>query len=307
MFNDFSKEYSSLATKKNSRISVGLDPDLTRIPKFISKKYESTNISSSANTVFDFNKFVIDLIAEYVPVVKPQLAYYEKLGWRGYEAYEKTVEYAKSKGLLVIADAKRGDIGSTSSAYADAFLHNHYGGVSAITVNPYLGKDSIIPFFNKSLETGKGLFILVKTSNPGSKDIQNFKDSSGKRVLDVVNEWISEATLNESGYSNIGAVVGATHPAEMAEIRLILKNSLFLVPGIGAQGGDITEIHHAFDSTGNGAIVNSSRGILYPESVTVSSSREVYAHAILSEVRKLNNQINDSLIHSGKLPKQSSV
>jgi len=295
---NFSQLYEQLSIEKKSKVSVGLDPNLERIPKFISEK---SKIALPSDIVLNFNKFIIDLVADFVPVVKPQLAYYEKLGWRGYQSYEKTVEYAKSKGLLVIADAKRGDIDSTATAYAEAFLSNRYGGVSAVTVNPYLGKDSVIPFFKQSRQTGKGIFLLVKTSNPGSEDIQDIVSLRGPRVRDAVRDWIVEETedLNEQ-YSNIGAVVGATHPEEMSQLRMSLKKSLFLVPGIGAQGGDIKEIYRVFDKNGHGAVINSSRSILYPESVTIDSTKEEYAEAVIYETIKLNNQINEILINNGQ-------
>lgn len=298
---NFAKLYEQLSIEKQSKVSVGLDPNLERIPKFISEQYEASDIDFSANIVLAFNKFIIDLVSDYVPVVKPQLAYYEKLGWRGYRAYEETVEYAKSKGLLVIADAKRGDIDSTAKAYAEGFLNERYGSVSAVTVNPYLGKDSVIPFFEQSHKTGTGLFVLLKTSNAGSQDIQDIPSSAGGLVRDIVRNWLFEeyATVPE-GYSNIGAVVGATHPNEMTELRTSLPKSLFLVPGIGAQGGDIREIHRAFDANGQGAVINSSRGILYPNSVTINSTKEAYIEAALNETIKLNAQINESLIANGK-------
>lgn len=295
---NFSQLYEQMSIEKNSKVSVGLDPNLERIPKFISEK---SKIDLPSDIVLNFNKFIIDLVADFVPVVKPQLAYYEKLGWRGYQSYEKTVEYAKSKGLLVIADAKRGDIDSTATAYAEAFLSDRYGGVSAVTVNPYLGKDSIISFIEQSRQTGKGLFILVKTSNSGSQDIQDIVTSRGNRVRDVVRDWIIGETENSNEkYSNIGAVVGATHPTEMSQLRMSLKKSLFLVPGIGAQGGDIKEIHRVFDENGHGAVINSSRSILYPDSVTVDSTKEEYAEAVLCETIKLNKQINKILLNNGQ-------
>ncbi|MEX0381568.1 orotidine-5'-phosphate decarboxylase [Leuconostoc sp. MS02] len=298
---NFAQLYEQLSIEKSSKVSVGLDPNLERIPRFISEQYETAGIDLSADIVLNFNKFIIDLVADLVPVVKPQLAYYEKLGWRGYRVYEETVEYAKSKGLLVIADAKRGDIDSTATAYAEAFLSDRYGSVSAVTVNPYLGKDSVIPFFKQSRQTGKGIFLLVKTSNPGSQDIQDVVSLRGTLVRDVVRDWIVEETENVNGqYSNIGAVVGATHPEEMSQLRISLKKSLFLVPGIGAQGGDIKEIHRVFDKKGHGAVINSSRGILYPESVTINSTKEEYAEAVIYETIKLNTQINEVLINNGK-------
>lgn len=202
---------------------------------------------------------------------------------------------------MVIAGAKRGDIDSTATAYAEAFLSDRYGGVSAVTVNPYLGKDSVIPFFKQSRQTGKGIFLLVKTSNPGSEDIQDIVSLRGPRVRDAVRDWIVEETEDSNEqYSNIGAVVGATHPEEMSQLRMSLKKSLFLVPRIGAQGGDIKEIYRVFDKNGHGAMINSSRSILYPDSVTIDSTKEEYAEAVIYETIKLNNQINEILINNGQ-------
>ena len=212
--------------------------------------------------ILDFNKGIIDAIYDIVPAVKPQIAFYELFGSEGILAYNKTIEYAKMRGMIVIADIKRGDIASTAEAYAKA----HLGGIGAdfATINPYLGKDSLEPFVKLCKENDKGIFVLVKTSNPGSADIQNL-ESNGRFVYEIVGDYVAEMgreLIGKHGFSSIGAVVGATHPAELINLRKQLPSTFFLIPGYGAQGGRAEDIAQAFKPKGIGAIVNSSRGII---------------------------------------------
>ncbi|MEN8907119.1 MAG: orotidine-5'-phosphate decarboxylase, partial [Clostridiales bacterium] len=219
-------------------------------------------------------KMIIDYIYDIVPVVKPQLAYYEMYGIDGMKAFQETVDYAKSKGLLVIADGKRNDIGSTSKAYSDAFLgrvslENNKKipiyDVDCLTVNPYLGIDGIRPFIDDCIEYNKGIFVLLKTSNKSSGQLQDIETKSGKKnyelIAELIDSWGQE-TIGQNNYSSIGAVVGATYPNEAKALRKILKNAYILVPGYGFQGGSAKDVVESFNNDGLGAIVNASRSIM---------------------------------------------
>ncbi len=255
---------------------VGLDPDLRKMPQCYKRIGKSGNpLKDAADVILRYNKDIIDTVCDIVPAVKPQVAFYEKYGSHGFRAFEETVEYAKSKGLTVIVDCKRNDIGNTAKAYADAHLGlvetidgERVPAVNAdfLTVSPFLGSESISPFTDVCTEMGKGIFVLVKTSNSSSGEIQDVKTENGKTVSTVLAEYVarlSEGCIGESGYSSIGAVVGATYPEEAAELRRIMPISYFLVPGYGAQGGGAEDILPCFNEDGLGAVVNSSRGILY--------------------------------------------
>jgi orotidine-5'-phosphate decarboxylase len=248
--------------KKKSALVVGLDPNLEYFPKFLRRG----TVSEIEESLFVFNKIVIEAVHDLVAAIKPQFAFYEVFGSHGIRALERTIEFAKSKNLIVICDAKRGDIGSTSKAYADALLGGGPLGGDLVTVNPYLGEDGYRPFIEKAQNNQKGLFLLVKTSNASSADFQNQLLSSGEELYIHFARKIAELsrnTLGEHGYSFIGAVLGATYVNEAIRVREILKNTIFLVPGYGAQGGKVEDLGHYFDENGFGAVVNSSRGITY--------------------------------------------
>lgn len=254
---------------------VGLDPRYSFIPSFIKKRcveeYGKTP-KAVAQSFWEFNKALIDAVYDLVPAVKPQIAMYEMLGTDGIECFIKTCDYASEKGLVVIGDIKRGDIASTAEAYSDG----HIGmidveGVKSqifkedfITINPYLGWDSVEPYMANCKNYGKGLFVLVKTSNPNSGQLQDL-DVGGKplyqKVGELVDEW-GRSLMGESGYSSVGAVVGATHPEQAKALRKIMPNTFFLVPGYGAQGGKAEDLAICFNKDGLGAIINSSRGII---------------------------------------------
>lgn len=259
----------------NNPTVVGLDPRIEYIPKhLLDENYEKygKNLKGVSNAFLDFNKQIIDNIYDIVPSVKPQIAMYEKYGIDGLIAFSETVKYAKEKNMIVISDIKRGDIGSTAKDYADSHL-----GFSEIegekfetfnsdfvTLNPYLGGDSISPFIDVMKQENKGAFVLVKTSNKGSKDLQDLIIDNEKlyiRVGQLVTEWGKEL-IGEYGYSSLGAVVGATHKDELVEIRNKCPKLFFLIPGYGAQGGKAEDIRASFDNNGLGGIVNSSRGII---------------------------------------------
>ena len=263
--------------KKGTPICVGLDPRVAQIPKFIKTKAikeKAHSFAAVADAIVEFNKGIIDAVHDLVPVVKPQFAFYVQYGFSGVWAFEETCKYAQEKGLLVIADAKSNDIGSTAEAYANAFLGESdvFGekvapmDFDALTVNPYLGYDGIKPFVDVCKKRKKGIFVLVKTSNPSSGDLQDrvvdAKLRNYEMVAHLLESWGSDE-LGENGYSSIGAVVGATYPDEAKVLRKIMPHNYFLVPGYGAQGGKAADMKVCFNEDGLGAIVNSSRDIIF--------------------------------------------
>ncbi len=260
--------------KQNPSV-VGLDPRLEMVPQFMREEYfyeYGKTPKAVSEMFFAFNKEIIDNVCDIVPAVKPQIAMYEKYGHEGVRCYIETNEYARSKGLIVIGDIKRGDITSTAEAYAEGHIgevkiedqcYNIYS-QDAITLSPYLGSDSIEPYIKYCREHDKGLFILVKTSNPNSGEIQDLETEEGKlyeRVGKLVDKW-GKTLIGKHGYSQIGAVVGATHPKQAEDLRKIMPDTYFLVPGYGAQGAKAEDLKGCFNKDGLGAIINSSRGII---------------------------------------------
>jgi len=255
-------------------IVVGLDPMLSYIPQHIQEKAfaeQGETLEGAAEAIWQFNKEIVDKTFDLIPAVKPQIAMYEQFGIPGLTAFKKTVEYCKQKDLIVIGDIKRGDIGSTSAAYATAHLGKVKVGQKEylpfdedfVTVNPYLGSDGVQPFIDVCKEENKGLFILVKTSNPSSGEFQD-QLVDGRPLFELVGEKVASwgAQCMGDQYSAIGAVVGATYPEMGKALRQIMPKSYILVPGYGAQGGQGKDLVHFFDRDGLGAIVNSSRGII---------------------------------------------
>ena len=255
---------------------VGLDPKPEYVPPHIRKAcYEQygETLEGAAEALYRFNCGLMDALCDLVPAVKPQSAYYERLGWRGMEALERTIRYAKAKGFFVIADIKRGDIGSTAEAYADGWLGTTRVGeqdlsvfdADCVTLNGYMGGDSVNPFLKVCKQTDKCTFSLVKTSNPGSGELQNVTAGAGDTVYglmaDLIEKW-GAGTEGKYGYTMAGAVAGATHPDELKQIRARMPHTFLLVPGYGAQGGTAEDVQYAFQAKGRGAIVNSSRGII---------------------------------------------
>ena len=260
--------------KTNAPIVVGLDPMLSYIPKWVLNNCYGEfgqNVKGACEAVWRYNKAIIDATYDLIPAVKPQIAMYEQFGIEGLIAYKKTVDYAHEKGLVVIGDVKRGDIGSTSAAYATAHLGAvEIGGVKYAgfdedfaTVNPYLGSDGIQPFVDVCKEYDKGIFVLVKTSNPSSGEFQD-QLVNGKPLYEMVGAKVEEwgASTMEGDYTNVGAVVGATYPEMGKVLREIMPHTYILVPGYGAQGGTGKDLVPFFNKDGLGAIVNSSRGII---------------------------------------------
>lgn len=254
---------------------VGLDPRLNYIPEYITERYYTKygfTTKAAAKAMLKYNKKIIDAIYDIVPAVKPQIAMYERYGIEGLKCYVKTIEYAKEKGLIIIGDIKRSDIASTAEAYSDGHIgkvtigENEYEGFKQdfITLNPYLGSDSITPFLKDCKEYEKGLFILAKTSNPNSGEIQDLLVDGAplyEKVGSLISKW-GEELIGQYGFSSVGAVVGATHPDQAKRLREIMPHTFFLVPGYGAQGGTAEDLAVCFNKDGLGAIVNSSRGII---------------------------------------------
>lgn len=243
----------------NAPVCVGIDPRLEDIPQEI--KIGKT----TAEAFLAYGKQIIDAVKELVPAIKPQIAMYEMLGWVGIKAYEETISYAKKSGLIVILDVKRGDIGSTAENYAVGYLgENQAYHADFITLNPYLGTDSLAPFVESCEKNDKGVFILVKTSNPGSADIQDIIATDNQPIYQHVAHMVSqlgENSIGKYGFSPVGAVVGATHGQLSEKIREMMPHTFFLVPGYGAQGGSVANIKPLFKNK-KGLIVNSSRGII---------------------------------------------
>ena len=291
--------------KLEAPIVVGLDPTLNFVPGFLIDKAineKGETLEAAADAIFEFNKKIVDAVYDLIPAVKPQIAMYEQFGIPGLMAFKKTLDYCHEKGLLVIGDAKRGDIGSTSTAYAIGHIGKVKVGSTEIapfdedflTINPYMGSDSVVPFVEECKKYDKGLFILVKTSNPSSGEFQDQKVGK-KAVYELVGKKVDEwgAELIKNGYSDVGAVVGATYP-EMGEVlREIMPKAYILVPGDGAQGGTAAELKPFFNKDGLGAIVNSSRGIIaaYKQEKYAEYGAEGFAEAARAAVIDMKNDI----------------
>ena len=301
-----------VAKIKNTQapIVVGLDPMLNYIPEQVQKKAfeeKGETLAGAAEAIWQFNKAIVDATYDLIPAVKPQIAMYEQFGVEGVIAFKKTVDYCKEKGLVVIGDVKRGDIGSTSEAYAVGHLgkvqvgSQTYAGFDEdfATVNPYLGSDGVKPFVKVCKENNRGIFVLVKTSNPSSGELQD-KLVDGKPLYELVgkmvDEWGSDC-IGESGYSEVGAVVGATYPEQGKILRAIMPRTYILVPGYGAQGGKGKDLVHFFNEDGLGAIVNSSRGIIaaYKQEAYAKFGAEHFADASRQAVLDMIADIQGAL------------
>lgn len=295
--------------KTNAPIVVGLDPMLNYIPEHIQKKAFAEfgeTLEGAAEAIWQYNKGIVDATFDLIPAVKPQIAMYEQFGIPGLIAYKKTVEYCKSKDLVVIGDIKRGDIGSTSAAYAVGHLgqvqvgSKKYAGFDEdfATVNPYLGSDGVKPFMDVCKEEKKGIFVLVKTSNPSSGEFQD-RVIDGRPLYELVGEKVAQwgDELMGDGYSYVGAVVGATYPEMGKVLRKIMPKTFILVPGYGAQGGKGADLVHFFNEDGLGAIVNSSRGIIaaYKQEKYKEFGAEKYADASRAAVKDMIADISGAL------------
>ena len=295
--------------KTNAPIVVGLDPMLNYIPEHIQKKAFAEfgeTLEGAAEAIWQYNKGIVDATYDLIPAVKPQIAMYEQFGIPGLIAYKKTVDYCKSKDLVVIGDIKRGDIGSTSAAYAVGHLgqvqvgSRKYAGFDEdfATVNPYLGSDGVKPFMDICKEEKKGIFVLVKTSNPSSGEFQD-RVIDGRPLYELVGEKVAQwgDELMGDEYSYVGAVVGATYPEVGKVLRKIMPKTFILVPGYGAQGGKGADLVHFFNEDGLGAIVNSSRGIIaaYKQEKYKEFGAENYADASRAAVKDMIADISGAL------------
>ncbi len=298
-------------TQKNAPIVVGLDPMLNYIPEHVQKKAYSEfgeTLEGAAEAIWQYNKAIVDATYDLIPAVKPQIAMYEQFGIEGLKAFKRTVDYCKEKGLVVIGDIKRGDIGTTSAAYATGHLGKVTVGTKQyslfdedfVTVNPYLGTDGIKPFIDVCKEEKKGLFILVKTSNKSSGEFQD-KLIDGRPLYEIVGEHVAKWGEEHMGdkYSYIGAVVGATYPEMGKVLRKVMPKSFILVPGYGAQGGKAEDLKPYFNEDGLGAIVNSSRGIIaaYKQEKYVNFGEANFADASRQAVIDMIEDINGALGH----------
>lgn len=285
--------------------AVGLDTQLSYLPAGYQQRFSALDtFEGAAKAIFSFNKELMDAVCDLVPCVKVQAAYYEMYGPAGMAAFERTIRYAREKGLVVIVDAKRNDISSTASAYATAFLGEtalQNGSMRAfagdfLTVNPYFGDDGILPFLDRE----GGIFVLVKTSNPSSSQIQDLPMADGRLVYqlmgDMVEQW-GAGQMGEYGYSNVGAVVGATHPAQLQELRARMPHTFFLIPGYGAQGGTAPDLCGGFDGRGLGGVVNSSRGILC---AWKKKGTEDFAAAARQAVIEMKEDLSGAMKAAGK-------
>ncbi len=305
--------------KKNPSV-VGLDPRTENIPEHIRTEAVSRSsepLEAVYRALVEFNKKIIDTVGDIVPAVKPQMAFYEQYGHWGVRAMEETIAYGKERGLFVIVDVKRNDIGSTAKAYA----HGHLGSVELpgdhfvttydadmITVNPYLGTDGIEPFIKVCKKHDKGIFVLAKTSNPSSGEIQDRNLQGGRTVYEEVSHLIRDwgrELIGKRGYSSVGAVVGATYPEVGEKLRKIMPNAIFLVPGYGAQGGTAEDVVTCFNNDGYGAVVNSSRGIIFAyqkEPYSRDHGEEHFADAAGAAALDMKEEILGALDYANKLP-----
>ncbi len=284
---------------------IGIDPKYDMLPECIKNKYGKT-LEDISKAILEFNKELIDSTYDIIPAVKVNIAFYEMYGIEGMKVFEETCKYAKEKGMIVIADIKRGDIGSTAQSYSNAFLGKTKIGekeesifdVDFVTVNPYMGTDCVKPFIDDCKKYDKGIFVLVKTSNPSSGELQDKKIEGGEKiyieVAKLVEQW-GEDLIGESGYSSVSAVVGATYPNQLKEIREIAPHTYFLIPGYGAQGGKAEDIALGFDKNGLGGIVNASRSLMYAyksEKWKDKFEEKDYGKATRAEAIRMKEELN---------------
>lgn len=291
--------------EKDNPSVAGLDPMLSYIPNFLKESAYSEygkTLKGAAEAIWQFNKSLIDALSPIIPAIKPQSAYYEMYGFEGVRVLNKTISYAKEQGLYVITDVKRNDIGSTAEAYAKAYLgETDIDGElipafssDCVTINAYLGSDGLLPFIKYCNENDKGIFALVKTSNPSSGELQDLTFFDGETLYEKTGSLIEkygEASIGEYGYSNAGAVVGATYPEQLSKIRERFKNMFFLIPGYGAQGGGADGVVGAFDKNGIGGIVNSSRAIMCAYKNEKCDEKD-FATAAIREAVRMRDEIN---------------
>ncbi len=287
---------------------IGVDTRYDMVPEYVRKKY-STDLKGMCNAMLEYSKALIDATYDIIPAVKLQSAYFEMYGVEGIKLYKEMIDYCKEKGMVVMADVKRGDIGSTSAGYSRAYLGKNMidekeqaiFDVDFATVNPYMGSDCVMPFVEDCKKYNKGIFVLVKTSNKSSGEIQDVKAEDGeeiyKKVAKLVNTWGSEL-IGENGYSSVSAVVGATYPKQLQELRELMPHSYFLIPGYGAQGGKAEDIALGFDENGLGGIVNATRSLMcaYKSDLWKDKfAEEDYAKATRAEAIRMRDELNSAI------------
>lgn len=286
---------------------IGLDPRYDILPDCIKEKY-GKDVKSVCEGILEYNKNIINNVCDIIPAVKPQIAFYEMFGIEGMKCFKETCKYAKEKGMIVIADIKRGDIGTTAAGYSNAYIGKTLVGeteesfydIDWVTVNPYLGIDGVKPFIDDCKKYNKGIFILVKTSNKSSGELQDLKLEDGKKVYEkvaeLVNEW-GKDLIGEYGYSSVASVVGATYPIQIEELRKLMPHSYFLIPGYGAQGGKAEDIALGFKD-GLGGIVNASRSLMcaYKSDLWKDKfAKEDYAKATRAEAIRMRDELNSTI------------
>lgn len=287
---------------------IGLDPRYDMIPSCITSKYDKT-IEGACKAIVEFNKALIDATYDIIPAVKPQIAFYEMFGVEGINAFNQTCQYAKEKGMIVIADIKRGDIGSTAAGYSNAYLgktpllekEEAIFDVDFVTINPYLGIDGVKPFIEDCKKYGKGMFIIDKTSNPSSGELQDLKLENGRTIYEevaiLIEKW-GEELVGEYGYSSVSSVVGATYPEQLQSLRALAPHTFFLIPGYGAQGGKVEDIALGFDKNGIGGIVNASRSLMCAykkDQWKEQFSEEEFANATRAEAIRMRDELNGAI------------
>jgi len=300
MSSHFADRLADLVHRRGNAVCVGLDPRWESLPSSLRNSHDGSSLDSIAAAYAEFCRRVIDVVAPLVPIVKPQCAFFEACGPAGYAALEKVMQHARSSGLLTILDGKRNDIASTAEAYADAaFAGTPFDSrrfpiwqADAITINPYLGRDAVEPFLASARRCGGGVFVLVRTSNKGAGQFQDLP-SAGRplyeHVAEAVQAW-SRENLGACGLGDVGAVVGATHPAELVRLRQLIPDVIFLIPGYGAQGGSASDVAPAFRHDGLGAVVNSSRGIIAcfkPDDARWEQAVEAATHAMIDQLGRV--------------------
>ena len=287
---------------------IGVDTRYDMVPECVRKKY-STDLKGMCSAMLEYSKALIDVTYDIIPAVKLQSAYFEMYGVEGIKLYKEMIDYCKEKGMVVMADVKRGDIGSTSAGYSRAYLGKNMidekeqaiFDVDFATVNPYMGSDCVVPFVEDCKKYNKGIFVLVKTSNKSSGEIQDVKAEDGeeiyKKVAKLVNTWGSEL-IGENGYSSVSSVVGATYPKQLQELRELMPHSYFLIPGYGAQGGKAEDIALGFDENGLGGIVNATRSLMcaYKSDLWIDKfAEEDYAKATRAEAIRMRDELNSAI------------
>ena len=297
MTQNFGDRLAEGVKSKRSAVCVGLDPRWHSLPQILRGKTSERDLSAVAEITAQFCREVIDAVADLVPIIKPQAAFFEQLGPQGMHCLSRVIRYGAERGLLVLLDGKRGDIGSTAEAYAEGYLGaDSAWGCDALTVNPYLGDDTLTPFTDRCAKCGAGIFVLVKTSNSGSRYLQDLP-WEGRHIYERVAETVealAAASRGQSGYGAVGGVTGATYPDQLAELRQKMPSAWLLIPGYGAQGAGAAEVRSGFDAQGLGAIVNSSRGIIFAYGRPDSAGLD-WQKAVRLATEQMNSELSGPL------------